>query len=168
MKIVLSLAGDRALAANVEGSDRVYLPCIRLADDHPILLVHVGIRGRRLHAAELKRRPLVLVEIRKDRRCLHRLDWKLQRCKGANRTFRLRDIGAIFRQQKAGHTVIRTRAIDVSLNHLDKRDLASADRLVQIGDGRFLQPERPLIVLDLIQHRVFSLVSEDQRRQTPP
>jgi hypothetical protein len=39
---------------------------------------------------------------------------------------------------------------------------------VQIGDGRFLQPERPLIVLDLIQHRVFSLVSEDQRRQTPP
>jgi hypothetical protein len=65
----------------------------------------------------------------------------LERCQGASRTFRLRDIGTIFRQQKAGDTVIRARAIEVPLNHLDKGDLASADRLVQIGNGRLLQPE---------------------------
>jgi hypothetical protein len=101
------------------------------------LLVHAGVRGGRLHAAELERHPLVPVEVGQDRRCLHRLGRETQRCLGANCTVRLRDVGAIFRQQKAGDTIIRTRAIDVSLNHLDKGDLAGAYRLVQIGNGRF-------------------------------
>ena len=59
-------AGDRTLTPDVEGGERIHLPRVRLADDHPELLLHVGIGGRRLHAAVFEGRPLVLVEIGQD------------------------------------------------------------------------------------------------------
>src|ERR1700676_2456995 len=83
VKVVLAFAGNRTLAADVEGTDRVDLPRIRLAYDHAVLLVHGWVRGGRLHAAELERRSPVLVEVRQDRRRLYGFSRESQRRFGA-------------------------------------------------------------------------------------
>src|SRR5262245_39671522 len=66
--IEIALAGNGALAADVQRLERVQLLGIRNADAEPDLLVHARIGNGRLHPAELQRQPLVLVEVRKDRR----------------------------------------------------------------------------------------------------
>src|SRR5580693_406485 len=106
MKIVDTLASDGAFAAYVERADRVNLSCVRLTNDHPVLLLDVGIGCRCLHAAELKRWPPILVEIRQDRRSFHGLDRKPQRRLGPNGTGGRRNVAAVLRQQKAPDAVI--------------------------------------------------------------
>ena len=69
---------------------RVELAGVRNADDHAELLLHVGLGGGRLHAAEFERRAFVLVEIGQDGRGLHRLRRELQRRAGAHHAGRLR------------------------------------------------------------------------------
>ena len=66
--VELALAGHRALAADVQGGERVELAGIGLADDHAVLLLHRRVGGGRLHAAEFERRPPVFVEIGEQRR----------------------------------------------------------------------------------------------------
>src|SRR5258708_30763878 len=112
MKIVNAFAGHRALTADVERTDRVDLSCVRVPNDHAILLLDAGIGRRWLHAAELEWRPPVLVEVRQDRRGLHSLRWKSQWRLGTNRAGRFGHVGAVFRQQKARNTVISARARD--------------------------------------------------------
>ena len=79
MPVEVAAAGDRALAADVERRERIHLAGIGDADDHAELLLHGGIGGGRLHAAEFERRPLVLVEIGQQRRGLDGLRREAQR-----------------------------------------------------------------------------------------
>ena len=90
MLVELALAGDRALAADVQRADGIDLAGVGNADDHAELLLHARIGGGRLHPAEFDRRTLILVEIGQDRRSLHRLGRKPQRRAGAHRALRLR------------------------------------------------------------------------------
>src|SRR6185436_1582133 len=55
MLVELALAGGGALAADVDHAERAYLPGIGHADRHTKLLLHAGVGGGRLHAAELDR-----------------------------------------------------------------------------------------------------------------
>ena len=65
--VAIALARHRALAADVEGGQGIQLPGVRNASDHPELLRHSRIGGRRLHAPEFEGRPRVAVEIGQDR-----------------------------------------------------------------------------------------------------
>ena len=66
MRVELALAGDGALAADIDGLQRIQLARVRNADAHAELLLHARIRDRRLHAAEVDRQPVVFVEVRQD------------------------------------------------------------------------------------------------------
>src|SRR5204862_6302103 len=90
-----ALAGHRALAADVERGERVELPGIRLAGDHAVLLLHRGVGGGRLHAAEFERRTLVFVEIGEDRGGRDGFGRETQWRAGAHRAGRLGDAGAV-------------------------------------------------------------------------
>ena len=94
MPVELAPAGDRTLAADVERAERVELAGVRDADDHAVLLLHRGIGGGRLHAAEFERRALVLVEIGQDRRGLDGLGREAQRRARAHRARSPRATGA--------------------------------------------------------------------------
>src|SRR5262249_1187291 len=67
MPVKIAPASDGTLAPDVEGGERIHLPGIWYADNHPKLLLYGRIGGRCLHAAVFERRPLVLVEIGQDR-----------------------------------------------------------------------------------------------------
>ena len=60
MAVAIALARDRTLAAEVQGTERVDLIGAGRADCHAVLLLHVRIRGRRLHPSELDWRSLIL------------------------------------------------------------------------------------------------------------
>jgi hypothetical protein len=77
--VELAPAGDRALAADVEGGERVQLPVMRHAGDHPELRRHGRIGGRCLHAAGCEGRPPILVEIRQEGRRREGVSRKAQR-----------------------------------------------------------------------------------------
>src|SRR5262249_62347736 len=55
--VEVSSAGDGTLAPDIQGGERIHLPGMRYADDHPELLLHGRIRGLRLHAAVFEGRP---------------------------------------------------------------------------------------------------------------
>src|ERR1019366_7105969 len=60
MSVEIAVASHRALAPYVESGKRIHLPRIWNADDHAKLLLCVGVRSSRLHAAKFERRPLYL------------------------------------------------------------------------------------------------------------
>ena len=164
MPVELAPAGDRALAADVERGERVELAGIRDADDHAELLLHVGIGGGRLHAAEFERRALVLVEIGQERRGLHGLR---SGSAAARRRARRRSPAATGApscgHQHAGDAVVGAHAVDVVLHDLDAGGLARADRRVQLVDRRLfetkrLRPAAP--VLFMARHSSSSLPSD--------
>ena len=149
-------AGDRPFTPNVEGGQRIHLPGIRLADDHPELLLHVGIGGRRLHAAVFEGRPLVLVEIGQDGGGLDGLRGKAQRRPRAHGARRLGDRGAVFRDEQAGHPVVGPHAVEVVLDDRDAGRLPRPDGRVQLLDRRLVQTKRLVRCAGLCCHDVAS------------
>ena len=63
MPVEVALAGDRALAADVEHAERAHLPGVWNPDGHPELLLHGRVGGGRLHPSELDRRGLLRVAV---------------------------------------------------------------------------------------------------------
>ena len=139
MPVEVAAAGDRALAPDVQGGERVELAGVRLADDHPELLLDFGIGRRRLHAAELEGPPLVPIEIGQHGGSRDGLGGKGERGAGAHGARRLGDGFAVLGDEHAGHSVIGPDAVDVVLDDLDARDPAGPDGRVQLRDRGFLQ-----------------------------
>ena len=119
MPVEIAPAGDGTLAADVEGGERIHLPGMRDADDHPELLLHGRIGGRRLHAAVFEGRPRVLVEIGQDRGGLDGVRREAQRRLRAHGARRFGDRGAVCGDERAGDPVIRAHAVDIVLHDRD-------------------------------------------------
>jgi len=140
--VELASAGHRALASDIECGERVELARVRPARDHPVLLLHRGVRGGRLHAAEFDRRPLVLIEIGQDRRGLDRLSREAQRRRRAHHSGRFSGWPAILGYEPARNTVIGPCTLDIVLNHGNAGGLSVSNRLVQFVDRRFFETKR--------------------------
>jgi hypothetical protein len=144
--VEFALAGDRTLAADVQGGERVELAGIGLAGDHTVLLLYRRIGGGRLHPAEFERRALIFVEVGEDRRGRDGLGREMQWHAGAHRTGYLWDScfngRAVLGDEQAGDAVIGAGACDVVVDDLYDGRLAGADRRVQFVDRRFFQAKR--------------------------
>src|SRR5262249_18487405 len=116
MPIKISSAGDRTLTSDVEGGERIHLPGMWYADDHPELLLYGRIGSRRLHTAVFERRPRVLVEIGQDRGGLDGGGRETQRRLRAHGARYFGDRGAILGNERAGDPVIRAHAVDIMLH----------------------------------------------------
>ncbi len=154
LTVKVALAGDRALAADVKGGERVELPCLRLADDHAVLLLDRGVGSGRLHPAEFERRTQVFFEVRKDRRRLDRRGRESERRPGAHRAGCLGDLAAVFGDEKARHPVIGPRALDILADDRDAVGVARLDRGMQLVDRRLFETKRP--PLGLLGHACLS------------
>src|SRR5207248_2350 len=140
--VEFALAGNRTLAADVQGRERVELTGIRLAGDHAVLLQYRGVGGGWLHAAEFERRALVLVEIGEDRRGCDGFGRKLQWRAGTHRAGRFGDAPTILGDEQAGDPVVGARPGDVVLHDLNTGCFAGPDRRVQFVDRRFFKAKR--------------------------
>ena len=161
-------AGDRPLAPNVEGGERVHLPGIRLADDHPELLRHVGIGGRRLHAAVFEGRPRVPVEIGQHGGGLDGVRGKAQRHHRAHGARRLGDRGPVLGDEQAGHPVVGAHALDVVLDDRDAGRPPGLDGRVQLLDRRLVQAKRLVPCATLCDHDLTSLAAYPTAFRTLP
>ena len=122
---------------------RVELAGVGNADDHAELLLHIGLGGGRLHAAEFERRALVLVEVGQDGRGLHRLRRKFQRARRARTTpVACGNRRAVRRHQHAGDAVIGAHTREIVLHNRDDGCRAGPDRRVQIVDRRLFETKR--------------------------
>ena len=130
--VELAAAGHRALAPDVERRERIELPGIGDAGDHPVLLLHRRIGRGRLHAAEFERRPLVLVEIGENRRGLDGLGREAQRRRRAHGAGRLGYRSSVFGHEQAADPVIGPRPVDIVLDDRDAGRAAGSDGLVQL------------------------------------
>ena len=77
--VEVSLAGDGALAANVQRLERIELSRIGNADSPAVLQLHARIGDRRDHLPKIERQALVLIEVWKDGRCSNGLGRILDR-----------------------------------------------------------------------------------------
>ena len=145
MAVVLTLAGDRTLAPDVQCAHGIQLPSVGHADNHAELLLHVGIRRGGVHAPELQRRPLVLVHIRQQLRSSHRLCGEPQRLLCADSPPRFRDRPTIRGHQHTGNSVISPCPVDIPLHHLHARYVACLDGRVKLVDGGFFKLEGLLV-----------------------
>jgi hypothetical protein len=152
MTVERSLAGDGSFAANVERRERIHLPSIRLADDHPVLLQHVGIRSRRFHAAEFEGQTPVLVQIGQHGGGFDGFRGKAQRRQRAHGALHLGDGAAVLGDEQAGDSVVRTHALDVLLNDRDAGRSPRLDGRVQLLDRRLVQPKRRVVGARLHAH----------------
>jgi len=140
--VEIAAAGDRTLAPDVQGGERVELSGIALARDHPVLLLHSSVRRGGVHPAEFERRPFVFAEIGKDRGGLDGLGGKAQRRRRPHRTRRFGDRRAVFGNEHARDPVIGPRAVDVVPNHRDAARPPGPDRLVQFVYRRLFEAKR--------------------------
>ena len=148
MPVEVAPAGDGTLAPDVEGGERIHLPGIRHADDHPELLLHGGIGGRRLHAAVFERRPRVLVEIGQDRGGLDGFRRESAAAPARARRPVASGTGAPSSvTSSARDPVIGAHAVDIVLHDRDAGRLPGLDRRVQLVDRRLFQTKR-LVVRD--------------------
>jgi hypothetical protein len=106
------------------------------------LLLHGGVRGGRLHAAEFERRPFVFVEIRQDLRGLDGFGREAQRRPGAHGACRFRNRCTVFGDEQTADAVIGARPFDVVLDDLDAGDLTGPDCCLQFVDRRFFEDKR--------------------------
>jgi hypothetical protein len=150
--VEVAAAGHGTLASDVEGGERAELPGIGLARDHPILLLHGGVRGGRLHAAEFERRPFVLVEIGQDRRSLGGLGRVAQRRRRAHHAGRRWDRSAVLGDEQTADSVIGPRPVYIMLNNRDTGRLSRFDRLLQLVDGRLFEHKRLILGPDFFGH----------------
>ena len=142
MPVEIAATGDRTLAADVQGGERVQLAGIGEAGDHAVLLVHRGVRGGRLHPAEFERRPAIAVEIGQDRRRLDGLGREAQRRPGAHRARGFGDRRAVFGDESAGDAVIGARPVEIALHNRGHGGLPGPDRAVQLRDRRLFELKR--------------------------
>ena len=149
--VAISLAGDRTLATQVERAKRVDLPAVRRADRHAVLLLHGRIRRRRLHPAELKGRPRVLIEVGHERRDGHRLGGELQRRPRAHGAGSCRDRRAVPRDEAVADAVVSLRAIDVGLNEPAAGELTGLDGAMHVGDRRVLELKAAALCPDTLR-----------------
>jgi hypothetical protein len=159
MPIEIAPAGDGTLAAYVEGGQRVQLPGVRGAGDHPKLLRHSRIGGRRLHAPEFEGGARVFVEIGQNRGGLHGGGRKAKRRLRAHGAGRFRDRGAVLSDEGAGNPVIGACAVEIVLHDFDTGYLPRPDRRVQLLDRRLFQTKRLLVCTALRSHSVAPFVS---------
>ena len=117
--VEIAPAGDGTLATDVEGGQRVQLPGVRDTGDHPELLRHGRIGGRRLHTPEFEGRPRVFVEIGQDRGRLDGVRRKAQRRLRAHGARRFRDRRAVGGDEPAGDPVIGACAREIVLHDRD-------------------------------------------------
>jgi hypothetical protein len=143
--VELALAGDRALAANVQGRERVELAGIGLPRDHAVLLLYIRIGGSRLHAAKFEGWTLVFVAIGEDRRGGDGLGREAQWGAGANRPGGFGNACAVLGDEQAGDAIIGAGARNVLLDHLYDRRLAGPDRGMQVVDRRLFEAKRLLL-----------------------
>jgi hypothetical protein len=137
--VEIAPAGDRTLATDVEGGQGVQLPGVWDAGDHPELLRHGRIGGRRLHAPEFEGRPRVPVKIGQDRGRLDGVRREAQRRLRAHDARRFRDRGAVGGDEPAGDPVIGAGAVEIVLHDRDAGGLPRPDRRVQRLDRRLFQ-----------------------------
>ena len=152
--VEVAAAGYRALASDIERSERIHLSGIRNAHDHAELLLHARIRRRRFHAAIFQGWPLVLVEIRQNGGCGDGLPREAQPCLRAHGARCLGDRGTVFRYEHAGYSVEGPHALDVVPNDADAGRLSRANRLVQLIDRRLFKAKRRVGCAGLICHCV--------------
>ena len=145
MPVVITLTGDGALAANVQGGEGVHLTRVRDSDDHAVLLLDLGVGRRGLHAAELERRACVFLQVGQVVGGIYRFGRELYRRAAAHRAPGFGNGRAVFGDEHAGDAVVRAHAREVRLDHLYARRAAGANRRVQILDARFFQAKRPLL-----------------------
>ena len=145
MTVELALEGDRALAGNDERRQRALtLPGVGLAGDHAVLLLHGGVGGGRLHAAEFERLAAVFVEIGKDRRGRYRLSREGERRVGPGGAGGFGDCRPVLGDQLAGDTVIGAGAGEIVFDDRDAIGLPGLDRPVQQVDRCFFEA-KPLV-----------------------
>ncbi len=141
MRIELAFARDRALAADIQGLQRIDLPGVRQADAHAHLRDDARIRDSRLHAAVFERQTLVLIQVRKYRGCLHRLGGKHERLARTHIPFARFDAPAVWRDQRRADPVVCLGPIDISLHHTCARRLTRLDRGMNVRNGRLFHLE---------------------------
>ena len=158
MPVEIAAAGDRTLAADIEGGERVDLAGIGNADNHAELLLHGGIGGGWFHAAVFERRPLVLVETGQD---LGGFDGFRREAKRGHCTHCAGRSGhgsAVFRDEGARDAVEGAHAVYVVLNNGDAGCPPRLDRLMQLVDGRLFETKRLALRTALICHDVARVV----------
>src|SRR5262249_30284734 len=138
-------AGDGALAANIQGFERVELPRLGNADAHAELQLHARVRNGRLHATQLEWWSGVLIEVWKDgggSNCFGGIDDR-RACPdhaggGRNRL-------TVFGDKLGARAVVGLRTVDIGLHHTLASRVASLDRFVNIGDGGLFDMELALL-----------------------
>jgi len=146
--VEIAAAGHRALASDVERGQRVELPGIGQARDHPILLLHRRVGRGRLHATVFNGWPDVFVEIGQHRRGLDRLSREAERRRRTHRPGRFQNRSPVLGDEQARHPVIGPHALDIVLNHGDAGRLPIFDRLMQFVDRRFFETKRLFVCHD--------------------
>src|SRR5262249_24533921 len=138
------------------------------AGDHPELLLHGRVRGRRFHPAVCEGWSLVLVEIGQDRGGFDASGWEAQWCLRAHSARCFGSRGAVCGDEYTGNSVIRTCAVDIVLHDLDAGYLPRRDRRVQLLDRRLF--ETKWLCAGLRCHAVAPLMSahDDVRGRRPP
>src|ERR1700730_3623795 len=139
--VEIAAAGDRPLASDVEGGERIELTGIGLAGDHPVLLLRRWIGRRRLHAAEFERRALILVEIGENRRGLDGLDREAQRRRRAHGPLSLGYWSSVFGHEAAADPVKRPRPVYIVLDDCGAGRAAGSNGRVQLIDRRLFESE---------------------------
>src|ERR1019366_2540640 len=158
MSVEIAVASHRALAPYVESGKRIHLPRIWNADDHAKLLLCVGVRSSRLHAAKFERRPPVFVEIGQDGGGLDSLGGEAKRLHAAHRAGRLRDRAAVFRHQRTCDAVKGSYARNVMLDNGNAGRTSRLDVLVQFIDCRLFEMKRLILDVWLVCHCITLLV----------
>ena len=152
MSVEFALAGHRTFAADVQCRERVELARIGLADDHAVLLVHIGVGGGRLHAAEFERRTLILIEIGKDRCAGNGLSWKGNRRTAPHGADYLGYRGAVLGHEQARDTVIGAHPRDVLPDDIDAIRAPGADCVVQFLYSCLFDAEGLAVGADRLDH----------------
>src|SRR5262249_53393886 len=124
----------RSFTAEVERGQRVHLAGIRRPDGHAVLLLHLRIRGSRLHAAELDRRPGVPIEVGQEHRDPHCPGRKLDRLAGADPTPSRGDRFAVAGYEPIARMIVGAGALEVSLDQPAAGDLPLLDGAMDVGD----------------------------------
>ncbi len=135
MRITRGFAGERALAANIDGFERVDLTGVGNADYHSILAFRGWIGRSGLHPAELDRDALILIELRKIGRSSTRLSWKRKLRTCSYISGRFLDRFPIARDELRADTVVRFRARKIRLDHTLAGRRAASDRGMNVIDG---------------------------------
>ena len=143
----VALAGHRTLAAEVQRAQRVGLPRVSHAHRHAVLRMDARIGGGRLHAAELDRRPRIVIVVRQQIGDRHRLGGIFERGAGAHHARGGRNRCAVAGDELIGHAVVGPGAIEIHPDEPGTGELARLDGAMHVVDTRLLEAKLGLVLL---------------------